>query len=80
MKPKGVAVYIRAIHQCMTTREWKNLTFLQSLILLGEFKTDLDYKKIPQLYFRLMVLKFKKKSVKEVEGVKFYNQNSMKKT
>ena len=46
MKPKGVAVYIRAIHQCMTTRgvEKPNVSTITNTFL-GEFKTDLELQK-----------------------------------
>ena len=46
LKPKGVAVYIEALHQCMTTRgvQKPNVSTITSCFL-GEFKTDksLDY-------------------------------------
>ncbi len=46
MKPKGVAVYIKAIHQCMTTRgvEKPNVSTITNSFL-GEFKTDLNLQK-----------------------------------
>ncbi len=46
MKPKGVAVYIRAIHQCMTTRgvEKPNVSTITNTFL-GEFKTNLELQK-----------------------------------
>ena len=41
LKPKGVAVYIEALHQCMTTRgvQKPNVSTITSCFL-GEFKTD----------------------------------------
>lgn len=41
MNPKGVAVYIKAIHQCMTTRgvEKPNVSTITNTFL-GEFKSD----------------------------------------
>ncbi len=41
MKPKGVAVFIKAIHQCMTTRgvEKPNVSTITNTFL-GEFKSD----------------------------------------
>ena len=41
LKPKGVAVYIEALHQCMTTRgvNKPNVSTITSCFL-GEFKTD----------------------------------------
>ncbi len=46
MNPKGVAVYIKAIHQCMTTRgvEKPNVSTITNCFL-GEFKTDIDLQK-----------------------------------
>lgn len=46
MKPKGVAVHIKAIHQCMTTRgvEKPNVSTITSSFL-GEFKTDINLQK-----------------------------------
>tara|TARA_B100000035_G_scaffold228944_1_gene197206 strand:- start:213 stop:821 length:609 start_codon:yes stop_codon:yes gene_type:complete len=41
LKPKGVAIYIEALHQCMTTRgvQKPNVSTITSCFL-GEFKTD----------------------------------------
>ena len=41
LKPKGVAVYMEALHQCMTTRgvQKPNVSTITSCFL-GEFKTD----------------------------------------
>jgi len=41
MNPKGVAVYIKAVHQCMTTRgvEKPNVSTITNTFL-GEFKSD----------------------------------------
>jgi GTP cyclohydrolase I len=41
LKPKGVAVYIEALHQCMTTRgvQKPNVSTITSCFL-GQFKTD----------------------------------------
>ncbi len=46
MKPRGVAIYIKAIHQCMTTRgvEKPNVSTITNSFL-GEFKTDLNLQK-----------------------------------
>ena len=43
MKPKGVAVFIKAIHQCMTTRgvEKPNVSTITNTFL-GDFKTNND--------------------------------------
>ena len=43
MKPKGVAVFIKAIHQCMTTRgvEKPNVSTITNTFL-GDFKTKID--------------------------------------
>ena len=43
MKPKGVAVFIKAIHQCMTTRgvEKPNVSTITNSFL-GDFKTNND--------------------------------------
>ncbi len=43
MNPKGVAVYIKAIHQCMTTRgvEKPNVSTITNTFL-GEFKSDIN--------------------------------------
>ena len=46
MKPRGVAVYIKAVHQCMTTRgvEKPNVSTITNSFL-GEFEKDLDLQK-----------------------------------
>ena len=46
MKPRGVAVYIKAVHQCMTTRgvENPNVSTITNSFL-GEFEKDLDLQK-----------------------------------
>ena len=43
MRPKGVAIYIKAVHQCMTTRgvEKPNVSTITNCFL-GEFKTDIN--------------------------------------
>ena len=43
MKPKGVAVYIKAVHQCMTTKELKNPMYLTiTNVFLGDFKSNIN--------------------------------------
>ena len=46
LKPKGVAVYIEAFHQCMTTRgvSKPNVSTITSCFL-GEFKTNKNMEK-----------------------------------
>ena len=43
MKPKGVAVYIKAVHQCMTTRgvEKPNVSTITN-VFLGDFKSNIN--------------------------------------
>ena len=43
MRPKGVAIYIKAVHQCMTTRgvEKPNVSTITNCFL-GDFKTDIN--------------------------------------